>query len=557
MNHIYHIVLDRLKSALKFRLGISKIHIGLDIGSDSIKCVKIKRKGESYKLLSYRIISIAHLKSKPSEEKFAEISKILRSMLRIKDSIPVFTAVSGSNVIIKSFNIARISGAKLRNAVFWASKKYVPFPLEEAYFDYKVLGDIEEKETKKKEIIVVAAAKQLIHNLLDLFKKSGLKVPGITVTPFTLCNLFKITKNTHSSSALIDIGAENTCIVIFQNNTLKFAREIVTSGNSITEFIASSTFLSLDEAEKLKKGYGLSKTEASDEFIKAIMPVVERLINEIQRSFSFYKEKHPDFTLEKIYLTGGTARLKGLPQFMKNRLKADVEIIDSIEKLAISPPSTDSDEFNHKAPVFMKAVSLALETDDGIDLLPPKAKHQRTINRVLPILRISALFIIFFCFILYVDILARVQIKRKSLDFWYSNMQRVNQLVLNPAQIQIKSDRYQIMKKTLDKLDEREIVDPFILKEITNIIPESIKLENLSIYSPEELEKQENTSKAMPFQIEGIVCGKEIDLEVDLLQFLVTLDFSPFFKNPVLLEKKREILAGKDILRFAIDCDLE
>ena len=82
-------------------------------------------------------------------------------------------------------------------------------------------------------------------------------------------------------------------------------------------------------------------------------------------------------------------------------------------------------------------------------------------------------------------------------------------------------------------------------------------LENLSIYSPEESKKQKNELKGKQFQIKGIVCGKDVDLEVDLLQLLVTLDFSPFLENPVLLEKEREILVGKDILRFTINCDLK
>ena len=390
--------------------------------------------------------------------------------------------------------------------------------MEEAYFDYKIIGDIEEREIKKKEVMVVAATKQLIHNRMDLFEKSGLGIPGITVTPFALCNLLKIIETGHSNIALIHIGAENTSIAIFQENTLKFAREIVTSGNSITESIASMASLSFEEAENLKKEYSLSEKETPKEFINATMPVVERLVNEIQRSFSFYREGHPEFMLEKIYLTGGTARLEGLPQIMKERLNTDIEVIHSFERMEISS-AIDPEEFNQLIPVFSKAVSLALETNEGVDLLPSKAKQRKTMARVLPALRLAAVFITLLCIVLYADTAARVHIKTKSLDHLKSNMQKLNHVAMNPGKIQADSARYKMIKETIDRIERREVIDPFILKELTNIIPESVVLEDLSISLTEGSEEEEDGSKAGLFRIKGMICGKEMDLEVHLLQF--------------------------------------
>ena len=549
-----HTLIKRLKTGLEFLPG-PKTQIGLDIGTDCIKFVEIKTKGESKRLLSYRMVPISHLKGKLSEERFAEVLDLLRSLLKNRTNVPVYTAVSGSDVIIKSFNIARLSGAKLRNAAFWASKKYVPFPLEEAFFDCKVIGDVEEREIKKKEIMVVAASKQLIHKRLYMLEKSGSKIPGITVTPFALNNLLKVKEIGPLSVAVIDIGSENTSISIFQENNLKFAREIVTSGNSITESIVSQASISFEEAERIKKEYGLSQTGTPKKFIEAIMPVIERLINEIQRSFSFYKESHPEFMIEKIYLTGGTARMEGLPQIMQERLNTDVEVIHSFEKLEISP-SIDSKEFNQLAPLFSKSIGLALEDNEGIDLLPSKVRQQKAINRMIPVFRLSAIFITLLCIMLYADISARVHIKTKSLNHWKSNMQKLNYLALNPGRIQVDSARYKMIKDTLDQIEKREIVDPFILKEITHIIPESIVLEDLSISLVEAPNEEDDASKAGVFQINGMVYGKEMDLEVDLLQFLVTLDTSPFLQKPVVTEKKRSVLDGRDILRFTIHCDL-
>ena len=113
------------------------------------------------------------------------------------------------------------------------------------------------------------------------------------------------------------------------------------------------------------------------------------------------------------------------------------------------------------------------------------------------------------------------------------------------------------MKEVVNKLEKREIIDPCILKEISNIVPESIVLKGLSIVCYEGSEKQETGSKVECLKIEGIVCGKEFDLEVDLLRFLITLDSSPFLKNPTVLSEERGVLGEKDVLNFEVVCDLK
>jgi len=571
----------------------STTSIGLDIGTDSIKFVKLQRKGGSYELLSYGVVSVSHLKNAPQEEQTAAISDILGNLLKgEKRGVDIFTAISGSQVTIKTIAIPQMPKAELKKAIPWASKKHLPVALEEANFDYKILGEIEEGKIIKNEVIIVAAEKDLVNDRIDLYRKSGLKVAGISVTPFAMWNLLRSIKTGPPGIAWIDIGAKFATIVIFQDNTPYFSREILTAGDSITESIRSFTSLleeeafSDEEADRLKKEYGVLQQDTRPEIAKSITPVIGRLIGEIQRSLSFYQQRHPESSVEKVCLTGQTARLPGLPDMMEERLGIDVEVINPFKNIKIGLSPVETAKFSELAPAFSVATGLALDTGEGINLLPTEIKEQRAMARLIPILRGSAISLIAILSVLYVYAAVQVKANKKVLDVWKTTVKTFTPTPVVPQQIKEKIGRINRMKEIIERLEKREIIEPFILKEISNILPESVVLKTLSITSPEKARPEEPYSegskiekiaqkisekgeqktapagqapakKATRFQIEGIVFGEETSLELVLAQFMIALDSSPFLKNPILLSQERSVLNEKNVLEFGLRCDLQ
>jgi len=554
---------------------VSTTSIGLDIGTHSIKFVKLKRKGGSCELVSYGVVPISRLKGLPAEEQSVEISNMLRGLLKgEKAGVNIFAAVSGPEVIMKSIVVPRVTKAEFRPTVLWASKKHLQIPLEETNFGYKILGEIEDGKIIKNEVMIVAATKRLINDLIGLFGKSGLKVAGISVPSFAFWNLLKSTKTDPRTIAWIDIGAKSTTIAIFQDNILRLSREILTAGDSINESIKSLSSLfdeeafSDEEVERLKKECSISKQEGRPEVVISITPVIVRLISEIERSFSSHQQSHPGSSIEKIYLAGGTAMLKGLPETMRERLGVDVEVIKLFENIKIGLSSMERAMLSKLAPIFSVATGLALETGEGINLLPTEVKKQMAMARLVPIVRVSALSLVAILCLLYLYTSVQVKDNRKLLNIW-TNVQTLTRTAFYSKQMKERMDRIRRMKETLQRLERREIIDPAILKEITDIVPRSIALTSLSIARPEESKIQEKAEqkkvsvgqgpdrKAVLLQMEGTVYGKEESLEVDLAQFMIALNSSPFLRDPKLLFRERNVLYGKNVLEFGLSCDLD
>ena len=105
---------------------------------------------------------------------------------------------------------------------------------------------------------VILAEKDYVRQLNSIFKKSGLDIDGIV--PITLAerNLVLDTNELHDNIMLLDIGAGNTDIGVFEGSTFLYTNSILLGGDNITSDIALVLNISEEEADKLKRQYGLA-----------------------------------------------------------------------------------------------------------------------------------------------------------------------------------------------------------------------------------------------------------------------------------------------------------
>ena len=105
---------------------------------------------------------------------------------------------------------------------------------------------------------VILAEKEYVRKLSNIFKKAGLEIDGIV--PITLAerNLILDTNELHDNVMLLDIGAGNTDIGVFEGSSYIYSTSIPLGGDNITNDIALVLNITEEEAEKLKRQYGLA-----------------------------------------------------------------------------------------------------------------------------------------------------------------------------------------------------------------------------------------------------------------------------------------------------------
>ena len=105
---------------------------------------------------------------------------------------------------------------------------------------------------------VILADREYVRKLSSIFKKVGMDIDGIVPVTLAERNLILDNNELHDSILLLDIGAGNTDIGVFEGTTFTYTNTIPLGGNSITNDLVVVLGIAEDEAEKLKRQYGLA-----------------------------------------------------------------------------------------------------------------------------------------------------------------------------------------------------------------------------------------------------------------------------------------------------------
>ncbi len=118
------------------------------------------------------------------------------------------------------------------------------------------VGELSSEFTLKAQIIL--ADKEYIRQLSGIFKKAGIEIDGLVPNTLAERNLILDVNELHDNVMLLDIGAGNTDIGVFEGQSFIYTNTIPLGGDNITHDIELVLNISQEEADKLKKQYGLA-----------------------------------------------------------------------------------------------------------------------------------------------------------------------------------------------------------------------------------------------------------------------------------------------------------
>lgn len=114
------------------------------------------------------------------------------------------------------------------------------------------------------ELDVIVADKNVVKSIGIVMQKAGLHIDGIVTNGFAMKDIVLSDEEKSCGVLLLDIGAGNVDISVFKNNGILFTDSIPVGGDTITNDISIGLEISYQEADKLKKQYGLSRVAYID-----------------------------------------------------------------------------------------------------------------------------------------------------------------------------------------------------------------------------------------------------------------------------------------------------
>ena len=119
-------------------------------------------------------------------------------------------------------------------------------------------------KTLSADVDIITAPKEVIKQIGICMQKAGLEIDGIVIDGFAMSNLVIEDEELKNGVLLLDVEDENIDISAFKGGSLLYTDSLPVGGNTITNDIALVLEISLEEAEKLKKQYGLSDSNYID-----------------------------------------------------------------------------------------------------------------------------------------------------------------------------------------------------------------------------------------------------------------------------------------------------
>src|SRR3954464_969512 len=221
----------------------SKLALGLDIGSSSVKLVQLKEAKRGYVLEAFGVAPL------PPE---AIVDGALMNSTAIVDAIRQLVSqhklknreaalgVSGQSVIIKKISMPRMTQEELEESIQWEAEQYIPFDVKDVNIDTQILAAAgEENPAGQMDVLLVAAKKDMINDYTTVVSEAGLLPVVVDVDAFAVQNMFSANydPSPNETVVLINAGASVVNINILALGHTVFTRDVTIGGNQFTEEI--------------------------------------------------------------------------------------------------------------------------------------------------------------------------------------------------------------------------------------------------------------------------------------------------------------------------------
>jgi type IV pilus assembly protein PilM len=244
--------------------------IGVDFGSDSLKMAQVAWEGNEPRLIAAASAEVPSHVRHNTAARLAFFTETARDLLSSGGFLGrrAILALPAASMMIQHLRLAKMDEEMLKKAIPWEARGKLSIDPSQALMRHLVAGEIYHDSEPKNEIILMAAPRDLVNQLLDAAGKAKLDVVGMSVEPSALVDCFRHIylrkEDANSVNCFVDIGCSSSRAVIAQGPQILFARSIKIGGEHLTRGVASYLKMSVDDARMLRLKLCYQQPEMDD-----------------------------------------------------------------------------------------------------------------------------------------------------------------------------------------------------------------------------------------------------------------------------------------------------
>ena len=341
--------------------------VGMDISSSSVKVVELSDAGkQGHRIERYAVLALPPNTFEDdgkiaNPEALTEVIQkgLRREGFRIKQ---VAIGMPSAQVMRKVEAVnAELPPDALDSEIQTRITESIAYSIDEAYYDYRPLGEIDPVNNET-QYLIVATRRDAMDDRSAVIEAAGLRVAIVDTAEIAIRAAFAEVLARSGADmkdrnvVLIKLGASQTTLLLIRNDDLLYAKEVPIGGNSLRSDIVNAYGKTFEQAERIMRG---EEPEPDGYRNSMLNPFIDQCASEVQRLLQVFSASLQQGAINDVYLCGGCALLDGLVNGMNSRLSLPVRIADPTDGLPIAP-GVSADDLRRDGPSLLTAYGLAM-----------------------------------------------------------------------------------------------------------------------------------------------------------------------------------------------------
>lgn len=349
----------------------------IDIGSHSAKALSVK--------VGKHGVQVTGFSAVPASEGLADLG----SEVSLKG---VTCGLSGGDMNLRYSQVPPTPDWQLRNLMDLEIQDLAQQSGGELSADYNLLP-MADPEGGVDTVMLALARDEALERLTDEVKEGGGSIGAFTPNCVALYNAYLKCGPVEDDVVvcLANVGHATIDIALVHGQDLMFARNLTGGGKVLDDAIAAAFNVSARKAETLKRDLldldpqsrGRFESGQAEKVTMAAGGAAGAIVAAIQSSLAFCKAqtKVADLRLDKVLLSGGSARLRGIRGMLREALRCPVELFDPFSSCDIALDEAQDEQLQAMRSEAVVALGLAVgRADDtlySLEILPAAVRRKR------------------------------------------------------------------------------------------------------------------------------------------------------------------------------------
>ena len=232
--------------------------IGVDFGTDTLRLAQVELVNGEFRLVAAASADVPpHVRHEPSGrlEFFAQTTRELLATGGFRGRKAIL-ALPAASMFIQHLRMAKMDEGEIKKALPFEAAGKLPIDPSFALLRHVVAGEVYQEQEQKNEVVLMAASRELVNQLLGTAARAKLDVVGMNVEPKALVDCFthiyRRKTDAEQTSCFVDIGAAASRAVIARGTQILFARVIPVGGDHFSRAVATAMKISTEDAKVLR-----------------------------------------------------------------------------------------------------------------------------------------------------------------------------------------------------------------------------------------------------------------------------------------------------------------